>query len=165
MSAGSYAVRTAPADAPLQPQQVQVRNGEQASLRIQRSIPVLWLQQASLQSSSVQTTDTKASYTGGGITQALTWLQAGQNLQVRPRWPGGKQAISVEVDVVRTGVQEGVGSELPSQTHQHVTTTVTTPLRQWVTIAASGAESERGSYSSQPEAQGRQLLQIRVLDN
>ena len=163
--AGAYSVGTAPREAGFAPQQVRVRNGEKARLQMTQSMPVLWAQKVEGQTASLSVGDATASSSGGGVTQALTWMEAGQSIAVTPRWPGGKQPVRVEVEVQTAAVEERTGSELPTTGRQQLVTTVTAPLRQWVTIATSGSAAQPGVYSSTANASRRRLLQIRVLDN
>lgn len=161
---GGYSVGTAPREAGFAPQQVRVRNGEKARLQMTQSMPVLWAQKVEGQTSSLSVGGATASSSGGGVTQAVTWMEAGQSLAVTPRWQGGKQPARVEVEVQTAAVDERTGSELPATGRQQLATTVTAPLRQWVTIATSGSAAQPGVYSSTANA-SRRLLQIRVLDN
>jgi hypothetical protein len=164
---GGYSVGMAPREPTLAPQQVRVRNGEKARLQMTQSMPVLWAQKVEGQTSSLSVGGATASSSGGGVTQAVTWMEAGQSLAVTPRWPGGKQParVEVEVEVQTAAVDERTGSELPATGRQQLVTTVTAPLRQWVTIATSGSAAQPGVYSSTANASRRRLLQIRVLDN
>lgn len=150
-SAG-YVVSTRPQAPLLQPQQLQVRNGAQARVSWGQSIPLQWVQ-------SVQAAGPMA---GAGVKQGLTWLQAGQNLVVRPRWPGGQKAVSVEVEVQTALVEARPGVELPTQQRGEVATTVQAPLGEWVTIARSGQAAPQGTYSSEAATQRPRLLQLRI---
>lgn len=162
---GGYSVGTAPREAGFAPQQVRVRNGEKARLQMTQSIPLQWAQKVEGQSAKLTVGDASASSSGGGVTQAVTWMEAGQSIAVTPRWPGGKQPVRVEVEVQSASVDERTGSELPATGRQQLVTTVTAPLHQWVTIATSGSAARPGVYSSTANADRRRLLQIRVLDN
>lgn len=142
------------ASAPVLPQKVQVRNGEKGVLRTNQLVPMQWV-------SSVQA---PSKNTGAGVTQFLHWLDVGQTLTVTPRWPGGKKDATVELDMVQTDAMVENNAEMPRQSRKQISTTVTAPLGQWVTIAASGnATPKQGSYSSEGSADVRRLLQIRVL--
>lgn len=162
---GGYSVGTAPREPTLAPQQVRVRNGEKARLQMTQSMPMLWAQKVEAQSASLTVGDASASSSGGGVTQALTWMEAGQSLVVTPRWPGGKQPVRVDVEVQTAAVEERTGVELPTTGRQQLATTVTAPLRQWVTIATSGRAAQPGVYSSTAQSDRRRLVQIRVLEN
>lgn len=142
------------ASAPVAPQKIQVRNGEKGTLRANQLVPMQWV-------SSVQAPSRNS---GAGVTQSLHWLDVGQTLTVTPRWPGGKKDATVELDMVQTDAVIENNADMPRQSRKQITTTVTTPLGQWVTIAASGnAAPRQGSYSSEGSADVRRLLQIRVL--
>lgn len=148
-------------------QQVQVLNGERASLRLARSMPLQWVQAAAAQASSRTASAAVSSSRGGGAVNAVTWLEAGHSLTVQPRWPGGKQAVTIEVQVDTAAIDDRVGADLPAQSRSHAGTTVVAPLGQWITIATTGAGPQReqpGVYSSESAAGNpRQLIQVRVL--
>ena len=93
----------------------------------------------------------------------MPWMQAGQGMTVKPRWPGGRQWVTVEIEVQSASVSPRTGTELPHQLRSETVTTVTAPMGQWVTIAASGSASQRGTYGSDAAPEARRLLQIRVL--
>lgn len=135
-------------------QKIQVRNGAKAVLRMNRSLPMQWVQ--SVQAASPQS--------GAGVTQQLVWFDAGQTLTVQPRWPGGRQAALVEFEIQQAGVVDRGQGGLPMQSRTHFSTAVSVPLAQWVTVAQSGeAQAEQGRYSSEAAKGKLQLLQIRVM--
>lgn len=160
-----YGVGTQPATALLAPQQVQVRNGAKATLSLGKTIPVQWVQSASVRNDALSAPGVSASSRSGGVKQSVSWLDASQHLTVKPRWPGGKQAVSVEVAVQASSVEARTGgAELPAQSRSEVVTTVSAPLGQWVTIASTGGGSaQRGVYSSEAAVETRRLIQLRVL--
>ena len=168
---GSYSVSTAPRAVDFAPQQVRVRNGEKASLHFNQSLPLQWVQKIESQSATLTAPGTagapgaSASSQSGGVTQAVTWMEAGQSMTVTPHWGGGKQAAKLDIDVQSSAVDERTSSDLPATTRQHFTSTVSAPLRQWVTIATTGSTAKQGSYSSSGSMDGRRLIQIRVLTN
>ena len=159
-----YVVGTQPGTTLLRPQQIQVRNGTKATLSLGQTIPVQWVQSVSARNDALTAPGVSASSRGGGVQQAVTWLDAGQNLTVKPRWPGGKQAVTVEVELHASSVEARTGgTELPTQSRSQVVTTVSAPLGQWVTIASSGGGTQRGAYGSEAAAETRRLIQLRVL--
>ena len=160
-SAG-YSVGTQSNNQLLAAQRVQVRNGEKATLSMGKSIPMQWVQSVSAQSSTLAASGTSASSNGGSVTHALTWMDAGQNIKVHPRWPGAKQPVSVEVEVQSAHVSERIGVDLPEQSRHGVSTTVSVALGQWVTIAASGSSQPAGVYGTEAPSNTRRLLQLRV---
>lgn len=164
-SGGAYIVSTAPRAAEFAAQQVRVRNGEKASLRINQSIPLHWVQKVEVQSASLSAASASASSSAGGVTQAITWMEAGQSLSVTPQWPGGKQAAKVDIEVQSSTVDDRTGSDLPATARQHMSTTVSAPLRQWVTIATTGTSARSGSYSSTGSSDGKRHIQIRLMPN
>lgn len=150
-SAG-YVVGTRPQAPLMDPQQLQVRNGSQARMSWGQAIPMQW----------VQSVNAAGPMTGPGVKQGLAWLQAGQTFIVRPRWPGGQQAASVDIEVQTASVENRPGAELPTQQRAEVVTTVQAPLGQWVTVARSGQGAPPGSYRSDATTQRPRLLQLRV---
>jgi hypothetical protein len=151
---------------------IQVRNGEKASLKMQSATPMQWVQSAFVQvdkpgsgTSQVPTAATKAangSNGAAGVQNAMSWFDAGQSITVHPKWSGGKTAV-VELEVQKAGFDERNGADLPTQSRKTVSTTVTAPLAQWLTIAATGKATQTATYSSESLQQTRRLLQIRVM--
>lgn len=160
---GGVTVSTPSREPTLAPQQIRVRNGAKASLRLGQSLPMQWVQSAVAQSASLAASGATASSSGGGVVNAVTWMDAGQSLTVQPRWPGGKQAVMVEIEVQAAMVGERVGADLPTQSRSQLATTVSAPLGQWVTIATTGRSAQPGDYSSEAMAESRRLMQLRVL--
>jgi len=161
-NSGGYSVGTANRAVDFAQQQVRVRNGEKASLQINQSMPMQWVQKIESQSATLSAAGTSASNNSGGVTQAVTWMESGQSLTVTPSWPGGKQVVKVEIEAQASAVDERTSSDLPATSRQRYSTTVSAPLNQWVTIARSGQAARAGSYSSAGSSDGRRLTQIRV---
>lgn len=149
---GGYVVGTRPQMPLMPPQQLQVRNGSAARLSFAQATPLQW----------VQSVQAQGAMTGAGVKQGLIWLQAGQSLLLKPRWPGGQKAATVEVEVQTSSVQQEPGRELPSQARSELATTVRAPLGQWVTLARSGGGTPPGTYRSDAATQRPRLLQLRV---
>lgn len=153
-----------------EPQMVLVRNGEKAALRLQSATPMKWVQSAFVKNGARTTnaatnTSTNAATKGtqaAGVQYALSWFDAGQSMSVHPKWSGGKTAV-LELEVQSAGFEPRSGADLPAQSRNAVSTTVTAPLAQWVTIAASGKALQSSGYSSESAQPGRRLLQIRVM--
>ncbi len=164
-SGGAYTVGTAPRGAELAPQQVRVRSGEKASLRLNQSMPMQWVQKIESQSATLSAAGTSASSNAGGVTQAVTWMESGQSLTVTPQWAGGKRPVKLEIELQASAVDERTSSDLPATNRKHLSTTITAPLQQWVTIASTGASAKPGSYSSAGSADTRMLVQIRITAN
>jgi hypothetical protein len=160
-----YVVGTQATAARLVVQSVSVKNGEKASLRLSVSMPMQWLQKVDAQSSSATVSGITSQGSGVGITNALMWLEAGQSVTVTPRWPGGKQPVSMEIDFQTAMVDERTGAELPNQTRSQLSTTINAAMGAWVTIAKSGQRATAGSYSSSAATDAPQLIQIRVTVN
>ena len=174
--AGSHYAAGSAENSLWEPQMVQVRNGEKAMLRINDAIPMQWTQSVSGPApASARSGGTGSAAAGGGtnvnvnsnaaasVTNALVWFDAGQSLSVQPKWPGGNKPAVVEMEVQRAAVEGQSGAVLPKQTRNTVSTTLTLPLAEWVTIAATGVVPKAGVYSSESGLRGRRLLQIRVM--
>jgi hypothetical protein len=167
-------------------QSIQVRSGAKASVQMQESIPMQWLhsasgpnpagaaalppqQNASPQSPSAPNTGrqsidkaTNAGHKNASITHELVWFDTGQQLSVLPRWNGGNSPVLLELELQRASVGERVSGDLPTQSRKSVTTSLTIPLGQWITVAASGKLGSVGNYSSEAGQMLRRVLQVRV---
>jgi len=159
----AYTVGTQADKALLAPQHVRVRNGEKASLSMGQSMPMQWVQSVSAQSSALSAAGVSASNNTGSVTQAVTWMNSAQRINVQPRWPGAKQMVTVAIQVQSTSVAPRMAGELPEQSQSQLDTSVSAPLGQWVTIAFTGNTPATGSYGSDSASDPRRLLQIRVL--
>lgn len=160
----AYTVSTQPSSSPLQAQQLQVRNGEKATLHMGQSMPIRFVESVAGGSSAQSGSNGSGSSSGGAVRYGMVWMQAGQSMTVQPRWSGGKQPVAVQIDVQAASVEAPSGNaELPSQARSQVATTVSAPLGQWVTVAATGTPAQTHTYSSEAAAETRRLVQIRVL--
>jgi hypothetical protein len=159
---GTYSVGTTNRAVDFAPQQVRARNGEKASLHINQSMPMQWVQKIESQSATLSAASASASSNAGGVTQAITWMESGQSFTVTPHWPGGKQPVKIEIEMQSSAVEERTSSDLPATTRQRYSTTVSAQLNQWVTIASTGRTARSGSYSSAGTSEVRRHLQIRV---
>ncbi len=161
---GTYRAGTQSSTPALVQQLVRVRNGEKALVRMQRSIPMVWVQSVQAPSGTAGAGNNPSA--GAAVSQALQWFDTSQTLSVTPRWPGGRRDAVIEMEVGRSDIQPSMTSDLPSQDRGLTSSTVTVPLGQWITVAASGnpATPAKGtSYSSEVATQVRRYLQIRVL--
>jgi hypothetical protein len=145
-------------------QKVVVRNGEKATLRFNVFMPVQWVQRIDSQAFGPQTGASGQS-TGTGMTNAITWTDAGQSMVVTPRWTSAKQPVVVEIEILTAAVDERTGTELPNQLRSQTATTVSAPLGEWVTIATEGQPGKAGVYSSAPSADVARMIQLRVTSN
>ena len=161
-AAGAYTVGTANRAVDFTPQKVRVRSGEKASLQINQSMPMQWVQKIESQSATLSAASASASSQAGGVTQAIAWIESGQSFTVTPHWSGGKQAVKLEIEVQSSAVDERTSSDLPATARQRYSTTVSAALNQWVTIATSGRATSVGNYSSSATSDGRRLMQVRV---
>jgi hypothetical protein len=133
------------------PQRVCVRNGERASLAIDITRPVQVWQAA-------------------GVVlpvpvPATQWLHAGQRLDVRPRWAGGKAPVAVEIAADASSFDPSVAegsSQPPARAGSEVRTTLDVPLGTWVTIASSGDADPGAGTVSTSQARAGRVLQLRV---
>lgn len=158
-----FSVGTQSRDPLLAVQQVQVRNGEKASLQLGQSMPMQWVQSVSTQNATLSAGGASASNSGGAVAHALTWMEAGQSFKVQPRWPGATQPVTLDIEVKSAHVGDRVGADLPDQFRSQMVTSVRAPIGQWVTIAATGSSPQAGVYGSDASSNARRLLQIRVL--
>lgn len=161
--AGGVTVSTQSREPLLTPQQIRVRNGAKASLRLEQALPMQWVKAASAQTESLSGSGVTSRSSGGSVVNEVTWLEVGQSLSVQPRWPGGKQAVTVDIEVQAAAVGDRIGAELPTQSRSQTATTVSAPLGQWVTIATTDSSPARGVYSSEATVESRRLMQLRVL--
>lgn len=158
-----YSVSTQPREARMAPQRLQVRNGTKAVFSMTQSVPFQWVQSAFAQSVTRNASAASASSRSGGVSHAVTWMDSGQKITVLPRWSGGQQPVTVEVEVQGAAIQQRNGAELPAQTRSLLVTTVTAPPGLWVTLATvGGSATASGVYSSESAADAHSLLQIRV---
>ncbi len=165
-SAAAHVVSTQPAGDPVQAQAVRVKNGQEARMRLGATVFVQWTQAAGAQvatRSSAGASGGGASSAGGAVANAMTALPVGQALTVRPRWPGGSQPVTVELEVNQSALDASTGAAVPAHAQRQLSTTVTLPLGQWVSIASTGGAAEQaGVYSSRAASQTPQALQLRV---
>ena len=170
-------------------QQVQVLNGGRAKLYVGRSQPYTVWQWAwsgsataggSLGSYGPATQQGSASGAGYpvNVLPQTVWIDIGQGLNVRPRWPGGHAPVTVEIEaqarqpaqISGSGGMGGTyGGQLDpdGQTRRiEVGSTLSVSLGEWVVVARSGGQVQRrqsGSLSTRDldDSQSEQL-EIRV---
>lgn len=135
-------------------QQLRVLNGASASLRLSvtRPLQVWQVAPGAWLPAPVPTTQ---------------WIEAGQQLTVQPRWPGGREPVTVVVRAESSRFDPTVATgsaELPQRTEARVTTTLRAPLGEWVTLAATGrGDGDRNAVSSgEAAAPAQRVLQLRV---
>jgi hypothetical protein len=175
--AGAGGVSTLPSSGPysgagLNGRLLQVLNGQRASVRLSENLPVQWVQSAQGPAGGQA-----GAGSGPGVSFQTSWLQAGQSLSVQPRWPGGNQPATLEVQVEDTqltphsthamAIQGAAQVPGPTTRTHQTSTTLAAPLGQWVTLGIEPSEgpaagsgwvaSTRGRASSQ-----RMILQVRV---
>lgn len=158
-------------------QQLRVLNGGCATVRINQSVPVVWVEAAQTRVGAVGAHG-NSNMPGVDVTvvQGITWLDAGRQITLQPRWPGGDQPAVVDIQVDSAALENerpavaamnSGGAALPVQTRSQTVTTVLAPPGQWITIARTGGEAvteQRGVVSTTTSStQQRQLMQIRLL--
>jgi hypothetical protein len=147
-------------------QQLQVLNGEWGSIRIGHSMPVQWARAVA----GPMPTPAKAGSAAGGqraaVVNEITWLQAGQALAARVRWPGGNQLAVLDIQAHLDQVDDRKGNDMPATRQSQVATTMSVPLEHWVTVAGSqvaGRADVRATLSSASlHDPARQLFQVLV---
>lgn len=133
-------------------QQVRVHNGASASLRLVVTRPLQVWQAAPGVLLPVPVPQTQ-------------WISAGQSLTLQPRWPGGREPVSVALSADASRLDPAVApgsAELPQRSESAVATTVRAPFGQWVTIAATGADDGDMNTVASGQAAARRVLQLRV---
>jgi hypothetical protein len=137
--------------APPPVQRLQVMNGEAALLQTTR-----WQALTGL-------TLLRSAKDGDAAALQTAWLPVVERLNLRPRWPGGTQPVTVQVSA--EGRIEAQDAE-PAEARQ-LDTTVRLPLGQWVGVALSGtgagSPAPAGAVSTQDVARSRGTeLQLRI---
>ena len=163
-------------------QSVLVMNGGQARLFFGRSVPVsTW--QFAWQGDGASATGAL----GAGTTSSSTnppawalsqthWVDLGEGLTVRPRWPGGSALVTVELEASsrraiapgEVAVMESSGGYEPDgqSRRTEVMSTVAVPLGQWVAVARRGGQTQQrqsGTWSTrQVDSDSQEQLEIRI---
>jgi hypothetical protein len=99
-------------------QQLSLRNGGRARLRLTETEPVAWLEMAVLPQ-------------GRAAALRQRWVQRVSAMAVRASWPGGLRSVDVELQA-ETG-EAAIGSPVQRQ----LATQLLVPPGQWVTVARS----------------------------
>lgn len=163
----TYGSGASDAEAGFKPQTLMVRNGEKATTRLNLATPMEWTQRVESTTSMPGTaTGTAlpngAQGSGAAVTKALQWMDAGQSVSITPRWPGGKRPVVIELDMRSASTLQGPGDTLPGQARSELSTTVTVPLGEWVTVARTGDAPPSGSYRSSGPGEASHWVQLRV---
>jgi hypothetical protein len=141
---------SAPRERPAQ--QVRVRNGASAGLRLAVTRPLQVWQAVPGVLLPVPMPQTQ-------------WISDGQFLSLEPHWPGGREPVSVALSAESSRLDPHVApgsAELPQRTDAQVSTNVRLPLGQWVTIAATGADGSDMNVIGSGQAASWRVLQLRV---
>ncbi|MDC8785010.1 hypothetical protein [Roseateles koreensis] len=153
-----------------QTQRLLVLNGNTARLQLTEQVPIQWVdygvEMDAAGAASAVSGRNNASPGGMAGAKVFAAPRSGtvdkvSEFRMTPRWPGGQQPVTVELQVQGAG---NGGSNGNLQTR--VDSTVSVPLGTWLTVARSGdalRASERGTLSS-TDAEVRQVreLQLRV---
>jgi hypothetical protein len=159
---GGYSVATVTTDDRQATHRVRVQNGEKALLRFIQSQPIQWVQTASSQNAALTVGGASATQNTGSVRLEHGAVETGYTLVLTPRWAGGNKPVQAVLDLQTSSVDAGTVGDASSSTRSQLSTTVTVPLRQWVTVATSGTSAASGTYRSDGAAGGLQLLQIRI---
>lgn len=159
---GGYSVSTVTTDDRLATHRVRVQNGEKAQMRFIQSQPIQWVQTASSQSTTLAVGGASATQNTGAVSQEHGAVETGYTLVLTPRWAGGNKPVQAVLDLQTSAVDAGTVGDVSSGTRSQLSTTVTVPLRQWITVATSGSSTASGTYRSAGATGGLQLLQIRI---
>lgn len=98
------------------------------------------------------------------------WIDIGQGLYVRPRWPGGREPVRVELQAearqpVMAGGVRSDRLEPDGQTrYTQVSSTLSVPLNEWTVVARSGSKVERAQSGvlSTRELDGTESEQLEI---
>ena len=123
-------------------QQVQVLNGGRARLFVGRSQPYTVWQWAY---APAQAPRHRPHHPGDRLPPVQVWgqtewLDLGQGLNVRPRWPGGQAPVTVELEA--SASQQSAYEPDGQIRHSEVASTVSVPLGEWTVVARSGRRSQ-----------------------
>ncbi len=114
-------------------QAVRVRNGAHARVQVGQTQAL---------------TGAAAAWSGRSVGGALStaWVELADGFELRPRWPGGREPVEVEVGATRS-LAAADGNAPPPR--MQVYTTVQAPIGQWTDVAqvqrASGASAVTGA--------------------
>ena len=153
--AGAQAAASARPGQPALPARVVVANGGGARLRLAEAVPLHAVQ--AWQDSS-----------GSGAALVPGWAESAQALALRVRWPGGRAAAEVELEVEQAVPPAADGTAARARL-ERLATRALVPLGEWVTVAASGeavggaAGTEATTVSTSAlEARAVRVLQLRL---
>ena len=145
------------ASLPAPPTRVVVANGGGARVRLAEAVPL----------QSVQAWQEPA---GTGAALIPGWSESVQAFELRVRWPGGRSAADVELEVEQALPASADGS-VPVSRRERLATRAWVPLEEWVTVAvwgdsvagAPGRPVEAGTVSTAGlGARPARVLQLRL---
>lgn len=140
---------------PALPARVVLANGGGARVRLAEAVPLHAVQAWR-----------EGSVTGAALVPG--WAEAAQALELHVRWPGGRAAAEVELEVEQAMPPSADGTA-PRARRERLATRAFVPLGEWVTVAAfgdasggaSGADATTVSTSAL-EARAARVLQLRL---
>lgn len=163
-----------------QVQRLLVLNGHQASVHLTESTPIQWVDFALPFNAGggaggavpLPSTGAVGNANPGWAVPRNGVIEQTRGFTVTPHWPGGQQPVRVELRAQGSGASDSNNAFTQGQAHTQgqtqaqVLSTVSVGLGQWLTVARSGAATqrqERGVISSRSaEAQSTRELQLRV---
>lgn len=162
-----------------QVQRLLVLNGHQASVHLTESTPIQWVDFAlPFNAGGGAGGAVPLPAAGVGANSNPGWaaprhgvIEQTRGFTVTPHWPGGQQPVRVELRAQGRGASDNNAfsqgqAHTQGQTQAQVLSTVSVGLGQWLTVARSGAATqrqERGVISSRSaETQSTRELQLRV---
>ena len=159
---GQYATQDAAPPAVVQ--SLLVLNGQEARLRLTRSVPITQWQfgvyaDTASQSSSQQTTSG-----GWHAWSTTTWVDIGQGVVVQPRWTGGRQPVTLVVRAKDT--RPGTDGPQGPIEQADMATTMRVPLGLWTPIARQAgvptASPHPGSWSTGDAVEFQEPMRLEV---
>lgn len=161
-------VSTQPATSvPRTVQRVLVLNGQPAALELRERTPVQWVDFAVQLAPGGQGQPRVFAAPRSGTAESV------QRVRVTPRWPGGRQPVRLEIEVLAdapspagTAAQTVITDTTDGSARVQIASTVQLPFGQWMPIARSGPpprERQTNVISTQDiEPSGARELQVRV---
>lgn len=149
-------------------QQVLVMNGGRARIDVRRESPrTVWQWVGGMSRGSLINPEAQAE-----LVAQTVWIDSGQGLAARPRWPGGSAPVMLELEAEAPlpGVEgaraypRGDGEDPPPRLSAQ--TTLSVPMGQWVAVARTHQQEEgrqaRGLWQSGQGHEDQAVLEVRV---
>ena len=158
-------------------QQVRVLNGTRAKLYVGHTQPYTvwqWAMTAAPPGAGPagQGSASSPNYPAPQAIAQTVWIDIGQGLNVRPKWPGGKAPVIVELEAQSREPMQA-GSVYSGQTEPdgqsrrfEAGSTLAVPMGQWTVVARSGSQAQRrqsGTLSTRDlDSNQSDQLEIRI---